>query len=322
MWRRAVRGQTRRHWSIGDRGESEQIPVHDLLPVYGQGRRAARAEIVERRPARVEDEAIGKNQRILPNRELVVAPHERGMLGTDPREVELTGHQCREFHHRLVDDDNDETIDVRRTAHIGGKVSAPREHPPPVRLVRHEPEGTVAHRMDVPRGVPQTGVRHAVEQVRGQDREIGEYVRQIVARSSDRRAGESQLDRGIIQRRHRRHRLEVREARIAGRRVACRLQRPDDVARRCCDAVVPAHIRPQPERQRASTVRPPPAAREVGPGHEQRVVSSERREQDVALHLTRERVNGEQRVDALEIGAGREQDGRAAAHGCIAARAH
>jgi len=92
---RAVTGKTGRHRSIGDGGEPEQVPVYDLLPIDRERRGATRAKVVERRPARIEDEPIRKDQRVLPNGELVVAAHERGMLGTDPREVELTGDQGR-----------------------------------------------------------------------------------------------------------------------------------------------------------------------------------------------------------------------------------
>jgi hypothetical protein len=37
------------------------------------------------------------------------------------------------------------------------------------------------------------------------------------------------------------------------------------------------------------------------------------------LHLTRERMQGEQRIDALQIGTRREHDGRAAAGSLVAA---
>ena len=55
-----------------------------------------------------------------------------------------------------------------------------------------------------------------------------------------------------------------------------------------------------------------PRAR-YGSGHERRVVARQGREQHVALHLAGERMEGEQRVDALEIGAGGEEHRRAAA---------
>src|SRR5437016_995858 len=166
---------SRWHRSLRNRREAEEVAVHNLLPVDGQGGSKPRARVVERRPARIEHQTIGEDQRILPNGQRMVTPYECGVLWADAREVELAGNQRRELDHRLVDHDDDEPIDVWRAAHVGGKIGTPRKYPAAVRLVRHESEGTVANRMRVPGGISQPGVRDALAPVRRQDCQIGEY---------------------------------------------------------------------------------------------------------------------------------------------------
>ncbi len=58
---------------------------------------------------------------------------------------------------------------------------------------------------------------------------------------------------------------------------------------------------------------PLPAASEIRLRRQRPVVPRERREQDVALDLTRERVKSEEGVDALQVGAGGKEDGRPSA---------
>src|SRR5439155_1726246 len=110
------------------------------------------------------------------------------------------------------------------------------------------------------------------------------------------------------------------EPRISGDRVAGGVERPDDVARRRGDPVVPPHTGLQPERERRTLGRPRPAARKVRLGDEGRIVAREGGEQHVALHLLRERVRREERVHALEIGAGGIDDCAPATRGAHPAR--
>ncbi len=184
----------------------------------------------------------------------MVASYECGVLRADAREVELAGNQRRELDHRLVDHDDDEPIDVRRAAQVSRKIGTPRKYPAAVRLVRHESEGTVANRMRVPGGTSQPGVRHAIEQVRRQDCQIGEYVRQVRCAARSRGSGEAQLDRRIVQRGDGVQRLQLRKPRIAGHGISRGVQRPNDVLRRRTRTVVPVHVSPQPEGQRSTAV--------------------------------------------------------------------
>src|SRR2546427_11702632 len=73
--------------------------------------------------------------------------------------------------------------------------------------------------------------------------------------------------------------------------------------------VVPAHTGREPERQRLLVSGPPPRAGEVGLRVQRRVVPREGGEEHVALHLLGERMDGEQRIDGLELGAGGVDDG-------------
>ena len=130
----------------------------------------------------------------------MVTAHERHVLRTDPGKIELAGHERGQLDHRLIHDGDDEPLDVRRPAHIGWKIDVPVEHPAAVRLVCDETEWSITHRVDVPRSLAQAVVRHAVEQVRRQNREIGEDERQIVRGVCEHRSRELQLDGRVVQR--------------------------------------------------------------------------------------------------------------------------
>src|SRR2546428_9477867 len=71
------------------------------------------------------------------------------------------------------------TAERRREAGIGG------EHPAAMGLVRHEPEGAVAHRSLVPGRSPQLTVRDGVEQVGRQHGQIRseEHTSELQSRS-------------------------------------------------------------------------------------------------------------------------------------------
>src|SRR5438445_730083 len=132
--------------------------------------------------------------------------------------------------------------------------------------------------------------------------------------------GEPNHDGGIVGVIHERHVREIVQTRIPGRRVSSCGEGPRDVAGRRRHAVAPAHARLQSEGQALPVFRPRPRAREVRPGHERRVVAHQRGEQHVALHLLGERVHGEQRVHALEVGPRRVDHGATAVRGPRAAR--
>src|SRR2546428_727939 len=60
---------------------------------------------------------------------------------------------------------------------------------------------------------------------------------------------------------------------------------------------------------------PPPLAREIRPRRQRGIVARQRGEQSELLHLSGELVLPDQRVDALQVGAGSEQHRRAATGG-------
>lgn len=65
-------------------------------------------------------------------------------------------------------------------------------------------------------------------------------------------------------------------------------------------------------RQAAPVRRPLPPPGEIRLGDERRIEASQRDEQGVPLHLSCERVNSDERIRRLEVGAGGEDDGVAA----------
>ena len=92
--------------------------------------------------------------------------HERDMLWTDAREVELARDQRRELDHRVIDDHDDQPVHLR-WAQLLGKVRASRKDPAAVRFVGDEPKRAVADRPEIPGRLPQARMRHAVQQMRG-----------------------------------------------------------------------------------------------------------------------------------------------------------
>ena len=181
-----------RHRAVGDGREAKQIAVHDLLSVDRQRGGQPNARVIERRAPGIEHQPVGENERIIANHESRVPAHERGMLWTDTRKVELSRDQRRQLDHRLIDNDDDESIDVRRAAQRGWEVGILREHPTAVCLVGNEAKRAIADRARVPGGRPELRVGNVVQQVSRQDREIGEDVWNMIG---GRRRPEPQLYR-------------------------------------------------------------------------------------------------------------------------------
>ena len=199
----------------------------------------------------------------------------------------------------------------RRPAQRAGERRVGREDPAAVGLVRHEAERTVADRRLVPGRPAEPVARHGVQQVSRENGEIGKDVGE-----ARRRRGEAQDHGGVVRSVDSLERGELGRPGVADRRVTRRVEGPAHVARGRRDAVVPGHAGLQMKRQRPPVRRPLPGPCQVGLGHERRVVAREGRQQHVALHLPRERMQGEQRIHALEIGAGGEQHGGPAARRC------
>ena len=78
------------------------------------------------------------------------------------------------------------------------------------------------------------------------------------------------------------------------------------------NATLDADARLEREREPPAVVAPTPRPRQVGLGPEGAVVAGQRGEQHVALNLPGQRVLGEQRIDALEVGPRGEEHGGAA----------
>ena len=107
-------------------------------------------------------------------------------------------------------------------------------------------------------------------------------------------------------------RLEVGEPRITGARVSSRVEGPLDIVRRGGRPVVPEDSGDQVKLQLPVILRPGPGPREIRLDRERTVVAHQGREEHVALHLAGQRMDGKQRIDALEIGPGREDNRRTA----------
>ena len=152
--------------------------------------------------------------------------------------------------------------------------------------------------------------------MRGQDGEIGEDVRN--GRLAVREAHDDRRIVGVV---HERHVGEIAQPRVAGGGIAGGGECPGNVARRGGHSIVPPHARLQAEHQRLPIVGPRPRAREIRLHDERRVVAHERGEQDVSFDLLGERVNGEERVEALELRARRIHDRAGAAGRCSSPRA-
>lgn len=106
--------------------------------------------------------------------------------------------------------------------------------------------------------------------------------------------------------------LKVCEPRITGARVPSRVKRPLDIARRGGRPVMPEDSRDQMKLQLPVILRPGPGAREIRLDRQRAVIAHQGREEHVALYLAGKRMDGKQRIDALEIGPGREDNRRTA----------
>lgn len=106
--------------------------------------------------------------------------------------------------------------------------------------------------------------------------------------------------------------LEVGEPGITGAGVSGGVERPLDIARRGRRSVMPEDSGDQVKLQLPVILRPGPGPREIRLDRERAVIAHQGREEDVALYLAGQRVDGKQGIDALEIGPGREDNRRAA----------
>jgi hypothetical protein len=169
--------------------------------------------------------------------------------------------------------------------------------------VLDEAEGSIAHGAVVEGRERERVVGNAREAMRGQDRQVGEHVRDALLGTA-----EVERDRERIVVGDAREARQLRRTRVAGRRVARRPQREGHVGGGRPVAIVPPHVAAQPEGERPAVRAPVPAFREVWLETQRAVVANQRGEQHVALDLPGERVNGDQRIDGLEVGAGRIYD--------------
>src|ERR1051325_1265491 len=108
---------------------------------------------------------------------------------------------------------------------------------------------------------------------------------------------------------------EIVEARIVRRGIARGVEGPRHVAGRGGHAVVPAHARLEVEDEGSAIVGPGPGARQIRLRRERGVVADQRREQDVALDLLREGMDGEQGIEGLQLRARGIHHGPPAARG-------
>ena len=260
--------------------------------------------------AHVEDDAVCEQQWIGDDGKARVPTHEGRMRRLNPGEVELSGAQGRKLGRRLIHDDHDKPVQFRRAAQRRGEAVVALEDPAPVGLVRHETKRSIADRMLVERRLAQLAMRRVAEEMLRQDREVGEHVRHGALRIP-----ECQDQRRVIRRGDSLHMANVLIPRIPGDTVERRLKGPLGVARRRGPAIVPAQVAVERKGQLPVIGRPAPAPGQIRLDLHGAVVAHQRGEQHIALHLMGKRMKGEQRVNALEIGAGRKHDRGAAPAG-------
>src|SRR5947209_6336600 len=128
------------------------------------------------------------------------------------------------------------------------------------------------------------------------NRQLAEHERKRELRPS-----EVKSDGRIVGRRRRIEDAKLCPPRVASRGIARRLDRKRDVTRRRWYAVLPDEPPDERKRERAPIGRPRPAARGIWSWRERAVVSCERHEEEVALYLPGERMDGDERISALEI---------------------
>jgi hypothetical protein len=133
---------------------------------------------------------------------------------------------------------------------------------------------------------------------------------------------EAKHGRGIVGHEHRIECREVTGACVSRAGIACREQGECYVARRRGLPVMPGQPGREMERELAMVGRPLPRARRVGRGRECAVITGERGEEGVPLHLSRERVDRHQRVARFEIRARGKYHGASIARRGSAARRH
>ena len=167
--------------------------------------------------------------------------------------------------------------------------------------MRGEAERPVAHRVPVPCGLPQVAQRNRVQQMARHNGEVGQHVGDAGLGSA-----EFQLQGGVVGRYDRQQLGEIGATWVAGVGSPGRVQGPGSVLRDGRPAVVPAQPVKQREGEHGALRRPAPPPREIRHRAKQAVIAHQRHQQGVALHLPGERVAGKQRVDALQIRAGRD----------------
>ncbi len=147
------------------------------------------------------------------------------------------------------------------------------------------------------------GIR-SLEVMTREDGEIGQDVRELGLGARER-----DPDGERVFALHPPHLAQFPGPRVRGGGIQRGAERPDHVVRRRGHAVVPPHVLPQREAELVTTRVPGPAC-QPRDRRERAVVGGEGQEQDVLLHLLRHGVDGHERIDGLEVGAGRHQDRR------------
>ena len=184
-----------------------------------------------------------------------------------------------------------------------GNFVIPRERPSLSRHAIDEPERAIPDRVRVERDATHLLRGHCAQQVHRHDGQLREDSGKLPLRRV-----EANHESRIVGRGDRADAVEVRGAGKPGLRVARGLQRERHVAGGRRRAVMPRECGIETQRQRAPGAVPSPVAREVRSRRERAVVSRERHEKHVALHLPGQRVNRHQRIRRLEIGARRIDD--------------
>ena len=212
---------------------------------------------------------------VVNDREARVSLDERRMRRVDPRKIQLTRGERREFCRRFVHHNHHETFDARSSQRFGKPVG-PTKDPALVGTILDELERTVADWPGVELRAANARATHALEVMLGQNGEIGKHVGEDGLWTL-----EPQLDRQRVESHHGGHPREISGSWIGYGGVARLFQGPNDIVGGCRHSVVPGDVVSQRKGQRRSTIVPAPRrepryrlkrAVVCGKGHEQHVL--------------------------------------------------
>jgi hypothetical protein len=223
--------------------------------------------------------------------------HQARHGGRHAGQIEFAADEPCELGGRLVDDGDDEGAQGWRPAHGMRKSLVAHKAPLAASATRCKAKWSVPHRVRRKGMPPPFGAWHGVEQMPGDDGQLGQDVRQRWQRRP-----EVQPDDGPRQHLRALDDSDIASPRRAEDRIARGGQRERHIVRRGGHAVVPGERRVEDKRGCPVIVIPPPLGGEVRDRLQGAVQANEGHEERVPLHLPRERMHRDQWIARLEIG--------------------